>query len=537
MKNKWITLLITLVLVAPAAPVQAAPRADGIPLVNIATPSNGASASADGSQSGYGPQNLIDGNSSTYWVSASTPVTGRWVTINLGASKSIIGFRLNEEAWSSNNASAYTLYGSNDNTNWTPIMSSPASVAADYSAVFPGPVSYQYVKFQPTAGGSLEWLVYEIEIYQTPVISTVTMLTPSVTVDPALSTAIAGYLQAAMPYPTYYYAITNVDTLADDSLAVSYIALTAVNYIGDWNTFENGLGFGTLRAIDQGGTYIVSAETPIQAQNTSSSGYIFPFASGSSAAFGTRGVHDAGFSLLGWKAVDFWSDGQSGHAPNAVYAAAAGSVAWICRDSVQQAMQIGPFLYAHLQLDGTKQGDHFTQGQQIGTLVTGDIPSSNACGWASQGAGSYHVHFGFQLSGGMITIEDWTLIPGPPAHWANGNKRVMIGDWLPSTWTTRNPTNPPPGSARPGLWNGILSGFTGLTTLVLPIFPDHQATNVALHITASVSNYLTVFYMLVKSNFRMEIPVLVVSLILTLEAVRMAYAAWKLMLKALPFLG
>ncbi len=521
-------------------PVQAAPLADGEIFTNVATTTYGATVTVSSTYGGYVASNAIDGNDGTLW-SGIDPVAGQWIKVDLGSITTIARLRVLQHSTQSYfRATSITIDTSMNNIDWT---NQGTLTTSGYDNIFDfaAPIETRYVRLTANAGGGGGWQVNTLEIFTKSIIDGVTMLTPSVTVDAALSTAIRGYLEAAMPYPTYQYAVTNIDTLADSSLLISYIALTAVSDPENWNAFENALGMGTLTALNQSGTYIVSAGPgDLSASSSSGSSYIFPFASGSSAAFGARGVHDAGFSMAGYKAVDFWSDGASGHAANAVYAAAGGKVAWICRDGYQQAMQIGPFVYAHLSPNGAKTGDEYTQGQLISSLKTGNIASTYKCGWASQAAGSFHLHFGFKPqgipNGAGITIESWTLNISNQ-QWTNGNKTVAVGGWLPATWTGSTP-NPGSGATfASGLWNGILSGFLGIVNIIVPIFPDHEAQNIGLHVTAALSTYLAVFYMLIKTTFRMEIPIIVVSIIITLELVRMAYAAWKLILKALPLVG
>lgn len=166
--------------------------------------------------------------------------------------------------------------------------------------------------------------------------------------------------------------------------------------------------------------------------------YIFPFAKNYSIYYGTKGVHSADFSSMWgtgtWKAVDWWSDGASGHAPNAVYAAAAESITGaICADGVSTAIKTPQFIYAHFAPSYSfSTGQSFTQGQFMGALQTGSFSAS--CGYASQTTGTWHLHWGFPNA--SLTVEGWTLNPasGTSAPWVKGSTSKPPGTWVPVTW-------------------------------------------------------------------------------------------------------
>jgi len=158
---------------------------------------------------------------------------------------------------------------------------------------------------------------------------------------------------------------------------------------------------------------ILSATTkqdldPLQRPLATTSGYRFPWQSGTSMQYGPLGVHNAGF-FSGWKAVDFLSDGNTGagHAPNRLLAAASGSISYVCWDGTSVAIRIGDLLYAHLLYNGNlTTGHYFNQGEEIGQLRSGSF--SGNCGWANQGANWFHVHWGFPNTG-SFEADGWTL--------------------------------------------------------------------------------------------------------------------------------
>jgi len=89
---------------------------------------------------------------------------------------------------------------------------------------------------------------------------------------------------------------------------------------------------------------------------TGSATYYFPWRPGYVAFYGTKGIHTdvgpvgTGYGGQGWLAVD-WVGGTTysdNVYQNAVYASQSGTVSYVCQDSVQTWVQIGNFLYGHL---------------------------------------------------------------------------------------------------------------------------------------------------------------------------------------------
>jgi len=158
------------------------------------------------------------------------------------------------------------------------------------------------------------------------------------------------------------------------------------------------------------------------------SGYRFPWQSGTSMQYGPFGVHDAGF-ISGWKAVDFLSDGNTGagHAPDRLLAAASGSISYVCNDGTSVAIRIGDLLYAHLLYNSNLTiGHYFNQGEEMGQLRPGSF--SGNCGWADQGANWFHVHWGFPNTG-TFEAGGWTLNLSD-GLWRRGGETRGINSWF-----------------------------------------------------------------------------------------------------------
>lgn len=253
-----------------------------------------------------------------------------------------------------------------------------------------------------------------------------------------------------------------------------------------------------------------------------------PFASGSTAQYGIAGVHDCGFSLNGWKAVDLFPSS------NMVYSSLGGEVNYVCRDGTQVALRIGNNLYDHLVDTGQQIGDKYTQGQALGSLVPGTF--NTACGYASQNADAYHVHFCFIPDGGNYYADGYTLSMASQT-WTKGAENVAVGGTLTAAWTDANGNPVPSPTGGANFWDYAIGGVTGALGKVLPAFPTHQAMGMADNVIRYIKPPLDLAYTLILVNFDMTIPLWVIGIIFTLEAVRLIYAGYMWIKRAIPLIG
>lgn len=131
----------------------------------------GKTATANGSNgsASYGPANINDGNTATYWEGVSNAFPNS-VTVNLGSTLSVgqVVVKLNP-AWGSRNQT-FAVMGSTDNTNWSPLAASASysfapgsgnAVTINFAAS-----SVRYVRLNLTANsGAAAGQVAELEIY------------------------------------------------------------------------------------------------------------------------------------------------------------------------------------------------------------------------------------------------------------------------------------------------------------------------------------------------------------------------------------
>lgn len=175
-----------------------------------------------------------------------------------------------------------------------------------------------------------------------------------------------------------------------------------------------------------------SSNAPTSLAAVASTSFQFPFPTGVKINY-SQGPHDPGFSSWGasdWVAVDLWSDGKSGNAPNMVYAPTNETIQQVCNDGTSIAIMTQDFLYLHFSPGNLAliTGKSFSTGQAMGSLATGTF--SNKCGYANQTSGTFHLHWGFPNQ--LLTADDWSLDPsvGSSAPWVKGNDNVSPGDWI-----------------------------------------------------------------------------------------------------------
>jgi hypothetical protein len=180
---------------------------------------------------------------------------------------------------------------------------------------------------------------------------------------------------------------------------------------------------------------------PLRRPRAPASEYRFPWQPDSAMVYGGLGVHKAGF-IDGWKAVDFLSDGNTaaGHAPNRLLAAAAGTIDYVCDDGSSEAIRIGDLLYVHLALDEELVvGRSYDQGQEIGQLKPG--PFNGRCGWTSQPANWFHLHWGFP-GGASFQAGGWTLDLGD-GLWRRDEETRGTGGWFTAEGEPPDPSPTP----------------------------------------------------------------------------------------------
>ena len=315
----------------------------------------------------------------------------------------------------------------------------------------------------------------------------------------------------------------------------------------------------------------------------------FPWAAGYTAYYGSKGVHGAGpndpaWGGVGWRAVD-WVGGAVGYAgdifPNGAYVSQSGKISYVCQDDVQTWVQIGDFLYGHIQDNATLRMDvYHSQGSYLGAIVTGThlTPASSGacpcpsggsdcidakCGYMCQQETSYHIHWGFIPSGSYFTTEEWTLNTSSE-EWRRGIDTVGPGQYMLAEWSSR-PIVPTPGptvtpggpTVTPGvpiivndggggggqIWDGFIAGMKNSVQNRVDDLnsvsgtEEHQPRKYIQLAVSGVRIMIRSVYILLRSNLDLRVTIAVVLLILVMEPVRMMGAIWMWIKSKIPFIG
>jgi hypothetical protein len=131
--------------------------------------------------------------------------------------------------------------------------------------------------------------------------------------------------------------------------------------------------------------------------------------------YGLRGIHGSGdYGTSGMVAVDLVGGDTLGTniAPPTVYASASGTISYICTDGTSVAVQVtngtDTFIYAHLVDNANLTIGHaVTKGVPFASITYGSY--TDECGWASQSATSYHLHWMFAPDSGFFQTEGYVL--------------------------------------------------------------------------------------------------------------------------------
>jgi hypothetical protein len=241
----------------------------------------------------------------------------------------------------------------------------------------------------------------------------------------------------------YFVSITGFDTLgADlqwtlDDASWLGVALLTQSADGTWQCEVPGSpAYEAMLASIPSSVLSGTAKTnlsPSRRLLAVTEAYRFPWAVGTNMMYGSLGIHPGGFASLGsYKAVDLLSDGNTslGHAPNQLLAAASGAIDYVCNDNTSVAIRIGQLLYVHLLYNTNLVTGHtFTQGDTLGQLKTGSFNAN--CGYASQNADWFHVHWAFPDTGSSFQAGGWTL-QFDDQMWHRGADTISTTQWLRS---------------------------------------------------------------------------------------------------------
>ncbi|MBI5950216.1 MAG: hypothetical protein HY865_01050 [Chloroflexi bacterium] len=394
----------------------------------------------------------------------------------------------------------------------------------------------------------------------------------TIPVDAIIKADINSWLETNAPGEYPYWAITAVMP-EDEETGEIFVSLVALNLDDpndkSWHITDDGivLWMGSITIKDHavqiysdGGFEAAKtsggAKTAIPAkfEDGGGSNVRFPWDSGMSMMYGTRGVHAAGGGgsyAEGFSAVDFIGGDDLGAtvASNRVYAVANGQVDYYCVDSSSTLIRTEDtatnsyYIYAHLLDNNTlRTGYTFYQGDYMGSLKYGSFDDN--CGWAEQTAKHYHLHFGFRPASGFFTMEGCTLSMSSE-EWNCGNGKVVkTGQFIMNGWggapTVGDDANVY--SNIVGFWDLFLTGAAGFwDQTVVNNMPDHTANSFLYALYNGVSVAVRIARVILYSNINLGHLVTVVIFGLGIKAlfgiaefIVFLFKAWK---SLVPVLG
>jgi hypothetical protein len=285
---------------------------------------------------------------------------------------------------------------------------------------------------------------------------------------------------------------------------------------------------------------IVLAVLLVNVTAANAAGYILPWRSGTTAWYGPLGVHECGFQLADWKAVDLFP------AENQVYAVESGNVNYLCRDGTQVSMRVGSIMYVHLQDNGQQVGDHYEQGQAMGGMVSGTFQA--ACGHAEQQPDHYHLHMCFLPQNNRFYADGYELdtISG---GWTKDGQTVNPSGTLTAAWN--DAVDPPVigggGSGMFNIWDWLLRGLMSIFAWFMNTFflPPGSAGAGTMRLIQWSQAFLSGVTSVIEltaaalSTFNWWIPLACFAIDMVLFAIQLAVSIYLFvtsLIKSLPFL-
>lgn len=395
-----------------------------------------------------------------------------------------------------------------------------------------------------------------------------------------MSAELRGYLDAWLaidaPSTAPYYIVTYFHARGTDTL-VSLVGVNLASPDEAWSLEDEGgktVWLGTVLVSENGDVSPFSTE-PQQARGVGrlampslaagGGSYVsFPFAAGTAAMFGPRGVHGSGdYGTSGMLAIDLVGGdnmGASSMPPN-VYASDDGTIDYVCDDGTTVAVRTHNettgdyFLYAHMLDNDNLVIDHtFTHGELIGSLKYGSFdPTHPNCGWADQAASHYHVHWMFTPASGKYQVGSCTLTISTQV-WQCGSQTVKVAGFLTGGGGVGSSGSS--GSAGshsgsggtgagavvtdPTFWDYILTGILSVAEKgTVKLLPSHSPFAYTYMLFNIVDIVLRLGWVLIESNINLEplLSVLIagIGIKLMMLLAQSGAAIWRL-LKTIPFL-
>lgn len=333
------------------------------------------------------------------------------------------------------------------------------------------------------------------------------------------------------------YAVTSAE-IRGGYLYASVAGFPANQDINAPWTLDQAIWLGSVIKADGAKTGTVQGDSfgaqsaPMQGGG---SGYIFPWYKNTWAMYGELGVHDCGFSLNGWRAVDFFpmNDLKAWPplSPLNIYASQSGEISYVCRDNTQISYRVGDLMYVHMQDNGMQIGTQITQGQLLGPVVNGTF--SDTCGNAEQDENLGHVHFCFLPYNNSWAADGYTL-DTQNGTWFTENEVFETADFLRATWQDAGSVVDLPSSAMGNnFWDSIVAALYPTMQSSVAVLPDHQMAEIGDRSTTILIPVLQLLWPFL-SLFKLTWWAWALGIIAILETLRIAFAVVMWGKKVLP---
>jgi hypothetical protein len=378
-------------------------------------------------------------------------------------------------------------------------------------------------------------------------------------------------MDTTLPVPAYIKAAiddllaTNPPIDGTDNYVITYthatdagwvVSVAAIENLENWY-IDDALWWGSMRVVlNNDGIWnaeytLAPTGAKMAAPRMAAGGgsYVrFPFQTGKSAMYGTRGAHGAGFGTPNAKAVDWVSgaDYGSNAANDSVYASDAGVIDQVCTDGTTVAIRTlnsstgDYFIYLHLKANSSLEIDQsFSRGSTIGTLRHGKF--NDNCGWADQADNHWHVHWGFVPAGGAFQAEGCILTVSSN-KWDCGGHNVSPGEWTMSDGGGSDGGTDDPGSGPPsGFFDYLINGGISFmeTVFVSKLVTHNDDAYIATVLGNGIIVVFVITYVLLKGSVDLWPVLYVILAILILETARLVINSIPLILrliKLIPFL-
>ena len=403
----------------------------------------------------------------------------------------------------------------------------------------------------------------------TPTLSSAIEWAPSpFSITTALQNALATALIAATPSGSSgdVYGVINAQSDGSGGWYISLVNIVGISppYTG-WNMQDHSKWTGSMDCVGTEPIWTCSYYTP-SAILGGTGGLVFPWQTGTYAIYGVEGIHHDGSVLPGDDAVDFVGGDELGASamPPYVYAAEAGTVTWSCQGAHNGGIIItgasGKFMYFHLAPGQAAFtiGTIFQQGAQIGKLAYGTFDDS-PCGYASQGATDYHIHFAWLPSGNTLSIGG-CILDFSTGNWLCGTTTIgILGHLVNSGGSSPAPTasgptvtpggptlTPNPGQIGSGtgtavggehVWNGLIQAVIDfINTNARNLLGVHTPNpSIAFAVNNLWTTTMSFGWMIQALQMITIIPALLIwGIILFIEVIRWIYIGYRTIVRLIP---